>query len=192
MESQKEFDFAARQISRVVPRLVGKVGIRYDDLPDLRQELWTDLWERLPNYRSDQGHIRAFIVRVIKNKVASILKARAAAKRGNGHPCLSLDWEFEDDDGEVAKLHETISLDDYLRRTRGTVRSEEDRRDLALDVRKMVNKLPPRERVACLLLIDRDVTDVSELMGLPRSTLRDSIKRLRRIAEKAGLRKYFE
>lgn len=192
MESQKEFDFAARQISRVVPRLVGKAGIRYDDLPDLQQELWTDLQERFPDYRPDRGHIRAFIVRVIKNKVASILKARAAAKRGNGCPCLSLDREFEDDDGEVTKFHETISLDDYLSRTRGTVRSEEERRDLALDVRNMVNKLPPHQRVVCLLLIDRDVTDVSELMGLPRSTLRDSIKRLRQIAEKAGLRKYFE
>lgn len=192
MESQKEIDFAARQINKVVPRLVGKAGIRYDDLPDLRQEIWTDLLERLPDYRPDRGHIRAFIVRVIKNKVASILKARAAAKRGDGRPCLSLDWEFEDEGGAVTNLHETLSLDDYLRRTRGTVRSEEERGDLALDVRTMVNKLLPRERVTCLLLIDRDVTDVSELMGLSRSTLRDSIKRLRRIADKAGLRKYFE
>lgn len=192
MESQKDFNFAARQIGRVAPRLVGKAGIKYDDLPDLRQEIWTDLLKRLPDYRPDQGHIRAFIVRVIKNKVASILKARAAVKRGNGLTCLSLDWQFEDDDGEVTELHETISHDDYLRLTRGTVRSEEERRDLALDVRKVVSKLPPRERVLCLLLIDRDVTDVSDLMGLPRSTLRDSIKRLRRIAERAGLRKYFE
>ena len=185
-------EFAARLIQKVARSLEWKRGIISADLPDLQQDLWVDLLERLPSYRPDRGHIRAFIRRVVNNKAATILKARAAAKRGDGRPCLSLNWEFEDDDGEVTELHESISVDDYLLRTRGTLRSELDRLDLALDIRKVLDMLPPHQRVVCLLLIDRDVSDVANVMGMPRSTLRDLIKRLRRIGESVGLRKYFE
>ena len=79
-----------------------------------------------------------------------------------------------------------------MRLTCGTVRTEEDRRDLALDVRKVVAKLPPHDRVVCLLLIDRDVCDIANVIGLSRSTLRDLIKKLRWICDKAELKKYFE
>lgn len=190
--SQQEMAFAARLINKITWRLVGKTGITYDDLPDLQQDLWLDLLERHPDYRPELGNIRAFTTRVVKNKVASILKTRAARKRGKGRPCLSLDKEFEDDDGELTEFHETISADDYLRRTRGPVRTEEERGDLALDVRKVISQLQPHERVVCLLLIDRDVSNVSGVIGIPRSTLRDLIRQLRQNGKDAGLEKYFE
>lgn len=172
--------------------MVGKTGLLPDDIPDLQQDLWLELLSRLPSYRPERGGPRAFITLVVKNGAASILKARTAAKRGRGRPCLSLNREYVDDDGGSVELHETISADDYLRRTRGTVRSEEERRDLAHDVRNVINELPPIDRVVCLLLIDQDARGVARVVGMPRSTLRDLIKRLRKISKEAGLERYFE
>lgn len=191
MEALREMDFAVRLIKKVTRPLAGKTGITLDDLPDLRQDILLDLLERLPGYRPERGHIRAFISRVINNKVADMLKARSAARRGGGTPSLSLNWEFENEDGETVEFHESLSVDGYLRRTRGTLRSEEERRDLALDVRKMVDRLPPPQRVVCMLLVDASVCDIANVVGVPRSTLRDLITRLRVICEDAGLEKYF-
>lgn len=191
MDALREKAFVDRRIRSFTRRLVGRAGIISDDLPDLRQEIWADLLERLPNYRAERGHLRGFLARVIRNKVASILKARVAEKRGAGTPDLSLNWEYEDGDGETVELHESLSVDQYLRRTRGTIRSEEDRRDLALDVHKIVNCLPAPQRAVCLLLIDRDVCDIANVIGIPRSTLRDLIKRLRELCDAAGLKEYF-
>ena len=190
MNALQDGGFTTRLIRRVAWRMVGKSGLTSDDCQDLQQDLWLDLLERLPHYRPHRGHFRAFVSRVVKNKAASVLEARAAAKRGNGHPCLSLNEEFEDEDGEDTEFDETISVDDYLRRTRGAIRSGEERLDLSIDLRRMVDRLPAYHRVVCLLLIDRDVTDIANVVGVPRSTLRDAIKRLRRLGEESGLKDY--
>jgi RNA polymerase sigma factor (sigma-70 family) len=192
MDLQQEMVFASRLIKKVAQRMVGKTDLLADDVPDLQQDLWLHLLENLRQYRADRGHPRAFITRVVKNKAASILAARAAAKRGGGLQFVSLNEEFEDEDGEVTERLETISVDDYLRRTRGTIRSEEERQDLSIDVRRMVDRQHPHCRAVCLLLIGRDVCDVANVVGLPRSTLRDLIKRLRASCAKTGLRKYCE
>lgn len=190
MDVRDDLGFASRLIHRVAGRMVGKTGLLPDDIPDLQQDLWLELLSRLPSYRPERGGPRAFITLVVRNGAASILKARTAAKRGKGRPCLSLNREYEDDDGRSVELHETITVDDYLRRTRGTVRSEEDRRDLALDVRRSVDKLPPIDRDICLMLIDESICGVARVVGIPRWTLRDLIKRLREISEEAGLKEY--
>lgn len=181
----EEIGFASRLIRKVVHRMIGAAGFIEADRRDLQQDLWLDLVERLPKYRSNRGHVRAFITRVVNNKVASILAARRAAKRNGDLRMSSLNEEFADEDGEPTERHETISIDDYLRRTRGITRSQSERQDLAIDIRRIIASLQPHERVVCLLLIDRDVCDVANVIGLPRSTLRDLIRRLRRAREVA-------
>lgn len=191
MNALHESEFAARLIKNVARRMVGKTGILADEVPDLQQDLWLHLLENLGSYRADRGHARAFITQIVKSKAASILAARAAAKRGGGLGCVSLNEEFEDDDGEVSERQDTISVDDFLRLTRGTIRSELARLELAMDVRKIIEQLPAHQYVICLLLIDQDQCAVANVVGLPRSTLRDLIKRLRQIARKEGLEDYF-
>lgn len=192
MDALREKAFVDRRIRSLTRRLVGRAGITSDDLPDLRQEIWADLLERLPNYRAERGHLRGFMVRVVRNRLASILKARVAERRGGGKPDLSLNWEYEDGDGETVELHESLSVDEYLRLTRGARRSEEERRDLALDVRRLVDRLPPHHRAVCLLLIDHSVCGAANVVGIPRSTFRDVLSRLRLLCEEAGLEKYFD
>lgn len=191
MAALHESDFAARLIKNVARGMVGKTSLLADDVPDLQQDLWLHLLENIHHYCADRGHARAFITKVVKNKAASILAARAAEKRGGGSGCVSLNEEFEDDDGELSERHEAITVDDFLRLARGTIRSELARLELAMDVRKIIEQLPAHQYVICLLLIDKDQCAVANVVGLPRSTLRDLIKRLRKIARGAGLEDYF-
>ncbi|HOX27264.1 MAG TPA: sigma-70 family RNA polymerase sigma factor [Candidatus Krumholzibacteria bacterium] len=189
---EEEAGFATCLIRKMAHRMIGTAGFIEADRHDLQQDLWLDLLERFPKYRPDRGHVRAFIARVVKNKAASILAARRAAKRNGDLRMRSLDEEFDDEDGEPTERHETISVDDYLRRTRGITRSQSERQDLAIDIRRVIASLQPHEQVVCLLLIDRDVCDVANVIGLPRSTLRDLIRRLRQAQEVASYEKYLE
>ena len=194
MERNHENDYASWKIERATRGIVGKMGITRDDMPDLRQDIWNDLIERRAKFCPELGNIRAFINRIVNNKVASILKERSAAKRGAGIPNLSLDWESEDqeEDGDAVDLRERYSVDDYLRLTRGPGRSEEERLHLSLDLRRIIARLQPHEQVICLLLIDQDVSGTSSVIGIPRSTLRDLIKKLRVIATREGLGIYLK
>ncbi|MBE0567941.1 MAG: sigma-70 family RNA polymerase sigma factor [Krumholzibacteria bacterium] len=187
----EEFNFANRIIRRTAARMIGTAGLVEADVPDLQQDLWLELLTRLPKYRADRGNPRAFITLVVRNRRASIIAERLAKKRGNDKPCLSLDAEKEDAKGNSVPFHEVLSVDDYLARTRGIPRSQEDLRDLCLDVRALVSSLQPRDRVVCLLLIDQDVTNVASSVGIPRRSLRDVISRLRQDAEERGLKEYF-
>lgn len=185
----REWAFAGRLINSISCRLIGKAAITIDDLEDLRQEMLCDLCERMSRYRPEMGDIQPFITHVVQNKVATILKERRAKKRGGGIPDLSLDWESEDqeEDDDVADLKERYSVDDYLRLTRGPGRSAEEQLDLGFDLRRIITRLQPHEQVICLLLIDQDVSGTSSVIGIPRSTLRDLIKKLRVIAKREGL-----
>lgn len=189
-----EWAFARRMINSISCRLIGRAAITIDDLEDLRQDMLCDLCERMSRYRPELGDIRTFITHVVQNKVATILKERRAEKRGGGIPNLSLDWESEDqeEDDDVADLKERYSVDDYLRLTRGPGRSVEEQLDLSFDLRRIITRLQPHEQVICLLLIDQDVSGTSSVIGIPRSTLRDLIKKLRVIAKREGLGIYLK
>ena len=191
MTIQEEFDFANRVIRRIATRMIGTAGLVEADFPDLQQDLWLELLTRLPKYRAERGSPRAFITLVVRNRRASIMAERLARKRNGGKPCLSLDAEQDDAEGNPVPFHETLSVDDYLARTRGVPRTQEDIGDLGLDVRALVGSLQPRDRVVCLLLIDQDVTNVASTVGMPRRSLRDVISRFRHDAEERGLKEYF-
>ncbi|MBK8285791.1 MAG: sigma-70 family RNA polymerase sigma factor [Ahniella sp.] len=170
--------------------MVGKAGLLAADVGDIEQDIWLDLLSRLHTFDPERGHPRAFIRLVAQNKAKSILTARSAVKRGRGKLDLSLNWGPDDGDCEGQELHETIGRDDYLRRTRGPVRSEEERMDLGLDVRRFLARLHPVDRTVCLLLVERGATDVARVVGIPRSTLRGVIDRLRAAADEFGLDEY--
>lgn len=192
MELRSEMAFTKGLIRKTARRMIGSSGIVADDVPDIQQDLWLDLLERMQKYNQDKGSVRAFVVRVVRNKSASIIRSRRAAKRRGDIGILSLNLETSDVDGESIEFQDLISVDDYLRLTRGATRTECERHDLAIDVRAIVSHLTPAQRVICLLLVDRNVCDVANVAGIPRSTLRGLIARLRLIGHDVGLEKYLE
>lgn len=192
MDRHQSDAYAERLIRRIARQLARRPEFRHEETADIRQTLWADLLQRLPRYRPERARLTTFIDRVTKHKAASLIEARRAAKRGNGRRHISLSFEMDDGEGGITELHETISQDHYLRWTRGAVRSEVDRLELAIDLEQAVSLLPAEDRVACLLLVEMNISDVARVLGVPRSTLYGTVYRLRRVFRDLGLHGYLE
>ena len=183
-------EYAVRIIKYKARQLVGRVGFTESDREDLEQEMILDLLQRLPKYDPDRAQRNTFIARVVEHKIATIIEARKAGLRDYRLCNCSLNDRLEDEEGGSVERMETIDQEDYLRRTGRLSRPASELRDLSLDVRKAIEKLPPELRELCRRLDTDTVTEISRDTGIPRGTIYESIKKLRAIFEDAGLRDY--
>ena len=56
--------------------LIGTIGFTWSDRDDLEQELVLDILRRLPRFDPERAQLMTFVVRVLDNKIASIIEAR--------------------------------------------------------------------------------------------------------------------
>jgi len=85
----------------------------------------------------------------------------------------------------------TISQDELDRRTGKYSRPSDERAQLQIDLDSVIAELPDDLRRAAELLRDHPVTQVAELMGVPRATFYDNhLRRLREAFEAKGLCDY--
>lgn len=185
-------EYAVQLIRYKSGQLAGKAGFRVSDRDDLEQELVFDLWRRMPRYDSARARRNTFIARVVEHKIASLIEAQKAAMRDYRRCRWSLNDRIEDADGRSLEREETIDQDDYMLRTGARSRPAEELRDLAIDVSALLETLPPELRELCRRLEAETVSEVSRATGVPRGTLYESIRKLRKICEEAGLKEYLE
>jgi len=183
-------EYAVQIIKFKAKQLVGRVGLTDSDREDLEQEMILDLLQRLPKYNPDRAQRNTFIARVVEHKIATIIEARKAGLRDYRLCNCSLNERLEDEEGGSVERMETIDQEDYLRLTAGLSRSTAELRDLSIDVRQAIEKLPPELRELCRRLGVDTITELSRDTGVPRGTIYESLKKLRAILEVAGLKDY--
>ena len=183
-------EYAVRIIKYKARQLVGRVGFTESDREDLEQEMMLDLLQRLPKYNPDRAQRNTFIARVVEHKIATIIEARKAGLRDYRLCNCSLNERLEGEEGGSVERMETIDQEDYLRLTGGLSRSMAELRDLSIDVRQAIEKLPPELGALCWRLGIDTVTELSRDTEVPRGTIYESIKKLRAILEVAGLKDY--
>ena len=183
-------EYAVQLIRYKSGQLAGKAGFRVSDRDDLEQELVFDLWRRLPRYDSARARRNTFIARVVEHKIASLIEAQKAAMRDYRRCRWSLNDRIEEADGRSLEREETIDQDDYMLRTGTRSRPTEELHDLAIDVAALLETLPPELRELCRRLEAETVSEISRATGVPRGTLYESIRKLRKICEEAGLKEY--
>jgi RNA polymerase sigma-70 factor (ECF subfamily) len=183
-------EYAVQIIKFKAKQLVGRVGLTDSDREDLEQEMILDLLQRLPKYNPDRAQRNTFIARVVEHKIATIIEARKAGLRDYRLCNCSLNERLEDEEGGSVERMETIDQEDYLRLTGGLSRSTAELRDLSIDVRQAIEKLPPELRELCRRLGIDTVTELSRDTGVPRGTIYESLKKLRANLEAAGLKDY--
>jgi len=149
-----------------------------------------DLLRRLPKFNPERAQLNTFIARVVEHKVATIIEARKAGIRDYRLCNCSLNDCLEDEEGGSVERIETTDQEDYLLRTGKLSRPAAELRDLSIDVRKVIEQLPPKLRELCRRLMTDTVTRISHETGIPRGTIYEFIKNLRAIFEDAGLRDY--
>jgi RNA polymerase sigma-70 factor (ECF subfamily) len=183
-------DYGVQIIRRKAGQLVGQAGFTESDCEDLKQDLMLDLLRRLPKYDATRAQRNTFITRVVEHRIATIIEARKAGRRDYRLRCCSLNEHLEDDESGFTERVQTIDEEAYLRRTGRLSRPLAELRDLRLDVREVVERLPPELRELCRRLESDTITEISRDTGVPRGTIYERIKRLRAIFEDAGLREY--
>jgi RNA polymerase sigma-70 factor (ECF subfamily) len=181
--------FASDLIRRKSRQLIGRTGLRPQDLADVRQELTLRLLPRLPASKAgDPGH-EAKVTAAVRQCMANLLRDRKALKRGGGK-VGSLDVPVDDGDGATIALVDAVGKRHRDARLGVRPRTEEDSGRLAVDVRTVLAALPDDLRAAAECLMTRSVTEAARELGLPRTTLYEAIRLLRMHMERAGLKDY--
>lgn len=189
--SRDGIDDDARYLVEVMTRrLIGRYGLSYDDVQDIRQDLLHDLLKRLPHYNSQISQRKTFIHRLIEHELADVLSARRAACRDHRLLTNSLDEPVLTEDGFSLPLIDTLEEEDVLRYQGRSRRSPEEVTELRIDLERLLATLTPEQRQICGQLINHTIAEVVTALAMPRSSIMDIIRKLRVLFEEAGLREY--
>ncbi|MEP7365801.1 MAG: hypothetical protein ABI972_21310 [Acidobacteriota bacterium] len=154
-------------------RLVASAGFRSDDWEDLKQEMVLDVLRRSPKFDPARGDWQGFVRGVVRNH-AAVLVMR---ERRRAPELLIEDMMIREDAGEGD------SLDILDRRpSAGVV----DALHLSIDVRGVVESLPPQLQSLAVVLGQMPVKDVCQHAGKSRSRVYQMTRQIREAFVRAG------
>ena len=183
--------FTTALINRKVNMLIDRLGYRYHEREDLKQELLARVIKGLESYDASIGTLNPFITAVVDRQVSNILRARNADKRSSG-AMVSLNVNIKSEDAGPTELLQTISNREVDRRLgRERTLSEEQLNDLKSDMGNVIARLPKRLQDFLELKKTLSLNEIVNELGVPRSTLGDWMEEIRAHFEEAGLEKYF-
>ena len=178
--------YAKELIKYKARQLAGSYGYTSSDTEDIEQELTIHCWQRRDRYDPQRGQRSTFWSRIINNKIASMIERRRAAMRDYRRE-TSLKRPVQSPDDEPTDLAALLE-EGACRRKPDPSSSEAP--DLNVDLHAVVSRLPAEDRELCRLLQDCSPAETARRIGIPRGTLYDRLKCLRRIFEDAGLAEY--
>ena len=163
-------------------------GFRADEWPDLQQELVVHVLEQLPKYDPRRGKLDHFLANMISHKATDMLRIRRAKQRGYQVEVVSLHQPISDDE-EVDV--EDLATGDAMKVQRGlSGRVTEEQIHCRVDVLRVEATLTVKQRDICRRLRFASKTEVAAELRMPRSTLCDEIRKIRRAFRRAGLDAY--
>jgi len=179
-------EHAVRTIRQKARQLMRHAGFTDADREDLEQEFALHVWRRKSRHDPALGSFHTFIARIIDNYAANLIAERCAGKRDFRREVESLDETVEFRDGMQVQRRDLFDQDACLSLT-GRAKSVPG---LSIDFRRVLQQLPDRQRELCLMLMATTVSEVALMLGMPRGTLYEEIKKLKKALETAGLGDY--
>ncbi len=176
-------------IRRKINQLIGRAGFTRQDRDDLEQDLFLRVLQSLPSFDSNHGHRNKFITAVVERHVANILRNKRAEKRDHRR-IGSLNVMVSIGEDEATELAETIGQRELDARRGRHPRSHEELAQLAQDVVEVIAKLPKELQDLAERMKTQNVAEIARDMGIPRTTLHESVRRLRQRFENTGLKEY--
>ncbi|MCC7409803.1 MAG: hypothetical protein IT442_17185 [Phycisphaeraceae bacterium] len=156
----------AEIIKEKARKMIGHYGYRACNLADLEQELALHVVRQMHLYRATRGTRAQFVSQITKNKLLNLIEHRRAQKR--------------DDRRNV-----TIEVvDKNVLPGDGTTPAG---RDLGIDVRAVLERLPQELRQVANLLPERSGQEIGRLLGLSRGQVRWRIQQIGQALSAAGL-----
>ena len=180
----------------VTKKIVGELRRRSrtlarEDFDDLEQECllhWIQVRKKLVPV--GDGPPIAYMSQVLRNKLTDLTRERVADKRGGEQDLLSLDAPLPGaDDG--------LTLSELIADSSAVQSGGEGGRahhHTALDVARAVERLTRAQRRLCAMLGEEglSVKEAAARLRIPRGTLYEEIKRIRKILTDQGFSNYFE
>ena len=129
----------------------------------------------------------AYMAQVIRHKLTDIVRGSSSDKRAGAPGALS----FEDPiggDADGRTVGEEIAEGD-LATSSGLLEDERDIQDLRMDLARVLANMKLADRELCRLLGEEglSVTEVSQILHIPRATVYEQIKRIRERLRRLGL-----
>lgn len=180
----------------VAKKLIGEFRRRSrsfdrEEFDDLLQECLTHWFEVRRQLDPDpEDPPIAYMARVVRNKLIDLAREREAAKRRGDLDSLSLDETVSESDDAPT----FTDLVDAIRSGEPGGDGLLDPGDARIDIAKALRKLTPRQRHLCELLSEQglSVTEAAERLRIPRGTLYEEIKRIRKVFADHGLGDYLK
>jgi RNA polymerase sigma factor (sigma-70 family) len=147
--------------------LVGREGLKFDDLEDLQQSANLALVERWRLFDPRRAKPTTFSARVVESHQASLLRKRRSLRRY---------WSRSIN----ASAQVLAAIPDRRHQSQ----------DLKLDLDAVVDSLPPGLQSICKSLQEHSPTRTAQLLGIHRTRVYEAVARIRRLFEDAGLRAY--
>jgi RNA polymerase sigma-70 factor (ECF subfamily) len=186
---QKLDRFTRGIVRRKINQLIGRAGFTRQDGDDLQQDLFLRVLQSLALFNSNQGHRNKFITAVVERHVANILRNKQAEKRDHRR-ISSLNVMVSIGEDEATELAETIGQRELDARRGRHPRTDEELAQLAQDMTEMIATLPDELRELAERMKTQSVAEIARDMGIPRTTLHESVRRMRQRFEKTGLKDY--
>lgn len=163
--------FANVVIRTEVKRLRQRGVISRGEAEDIASEVMARLLEVWDGFDPERGNREAYINQVVNTRLVSLLRERSAQKR-----CARTE---PIDAGDERLTDHWWSAGEWLRRS-----------DLRVDLSIAFSKLNPKQRAICDQLLRDLVSPAAKEMGVPRSTLRYAVTKIRQVFRDAGLEEY--
>ena len=178
-------------ITRKAQRLMGHYRFTESDQDDIVQTITFDVLRKRSRVNATRAQDMAFLICLVEHAVADLIAARKAACRDYRREEGALDQWQKDPFGDWALRGEMFTEEDAGRRVGWPSSSQEDRRDLLIDMSEAVSKLSPRDReifeqYAAL----RSARAVGKAMDLHHSTVCDALAQIKEHFQKSGLEAY--
>lgn len=167
------FRYLVKQYERLVFHVAARLLNRQEDLEDVCQEVFINVYQKLPNFRGD-SKLSTWIATIAYRVSVNHLK-----KRKPGTEINDYEREF---------LHEDMITEEHPQKIA-------EKQELKLYVHKMVDKLPEQYKTVLSLyhLEEMGYKEIVEITGLPEGTVKNYIfrarKMLKNMLEKSELAK---
>ncbi|MBF0143061.1 MAG: sigma-70 family RNA polymerase sigma factor [Magnetococcales bacterium] len=170
--------YAVDSVRHWARRLTRHPAFGLSDLEDLEQELMLDLHRRISRFDPDKAGLPTFISRVLAHCAATLIEKASSPRRGGGQEIFSLNFHIaRPQEGRPLELIDAISTEQALwADSKGDVG---DAIHMHMDVEQVLRRLPKLPQRLAVQLLNETVTDIARNTGTPRTTIYESIKRIR-------------
>ena len=162
-----------------------------EEFDDLQQEClvhWLQVRGKLTPIRDSPP--LAYMAQVLRNKLTDLVREHEADKRAGEQEALSLDASI--DGSEDGLTLGDVIADVDLGESRNDVGGA--RHQASIDIGRALARLEPKQRRLCVMLGEEglSVKEAAVRLRIPRGTLYEEIKRIRKIFADQGLDDYLK